>query len=123
MFKRLSASLGLVLAAFAATTGISDAATIESRSDVMYVAGAAVVAFLVLVSLGYAVKVMTGFERNIPDNPKEEDALNIRSSGFGGAYYDERYGGAHGDHGSHDSGHDEDAAHAAPATAAGRGSH
>lgn len=110
MLKRLSASLGLVLAAFAATTGVSNAAVLETRSDVMYAAGATVVVLLVLVTIAYAVKVATGWERNQAENSAEEDALHIRSSGYGGAYYDERYGGDHGDHGSH-GGHDEDASH------------
>jgi hypothetical protein len=119
MLKRLSASLGLVLAAFAATTGISDAAFLETRSDVMYAAGAAVVVLLVLATIVYSVKVATGWERHAPENQEEEDALHIRSSGFGGAYYDSRYGGDHGDHGSHDNGHDDHGAHAAPAAAHG----
>jgi hypothetical protein len=121
MFKRLSASLGLVLAAFAATTGISDAAVLETDHDVMYAAGAAVVVFLVIVTIAYSVKVITGWERNQVENPEEEDALHIRSSGYGGAYYDERYGG---DHGSHDNGHDDQADHGAHgAPAAAHGSH
>ncbi|MGE0059326.1 MAG: hypothetical protein AB7P33_11055 [Dehalococcoidia bacterium] len=121
MLKRLSASLGLVLAAFAATTGVSSAAVLETRSDVMYAAGATVVVLLVLVTIAYTVKVATGWERNQAENPEEEDALHIRSSGYGGAYYDERYGGDHA-HESHGNGHDESAdshGHGAPAAAHG----
>jgi hypothetical protein len=113
MFKRLSTSLGLVFAAFAATTGVSDAATIETPSEVMYLAGAAVVVFLLLVTLVYTVKVYTGWERNEVENPEEEDELHIRSSGYGGEYYDQRYGGDHA-HDSHGAGHGEEAlSHAA----------
>ena len=121
MLKRLSASLGLVLAAFVATTGISNAAVLETRSDVMYAAGATVVVLLVLATIAYAVKVATGWERHIEESA-EETELGVRNSGFGGDYYDDRYGG---DHGAHANGHDEPTAdaghgaHGAPATAHG----
>ena len=122
MFKRLTSSLLLVLTAFVTTTSISDAATIETRSDVMYVAGAVVVAFLVLVTIVYIAKVYTGWERNQLEDSELEDELHIRTSGYGGEYYDKRYGGDHAHDAAHSAptdGHDEAHGHAAPAGAHG----
>jgi hypothetical protein len=119
MFKRLSSAFLLVLTAFVASTGISDAAFLETRSEVMYAAGATVVVLLVLVTVVYIAKVYTGWERNQPEDDALEDSLHIRSSGFGGDYYDKRYGGDH----AHDAGHsaptDDSHGHGAPAGAHG----
>ena len=125
MLNRLSASLGLAFAFFVASTGVSSAAIeIDSSTDVMYLAAVVVIGFIVLVSLIYALKVALGVEKNEPENPALEDELHIRTSGYGGAYFDERYGGDHGDHDAshdatadgHEDGHD---VHAAPAGAHG----
>jgi hypothetical protein len=117
MLNRLPASLGLALAAFAATTGVSQAA-IDTRSEVMYVAGAAVVVFLILVSIAYAVANALGLIKYPPIEPDETDR-GIRSSGFGEAAFDAAHAHEHTAHATHDDGgHDDHGSHAPAAASA-----
>ena len=105
MLNRLFASLGLVFAAFAATTGVSNAA-IDTRSEVMYVAAAAVIGFLIFVSIAFAAANALGLLKTPPPEPDELDR-GIRSSGFGEAAFDASHAheGGHAAHGSE--GHDD----------------
>lgn len=72
MTYRLFASFGLALAAFIAATGVSSAALIETRSEVMYAAGVTVVAILVLMSIGAAVKHAFGLDVMPPPDPNDD---------------------------------------------------
>jgi hypothetical protein len=116
MLNRLTASLGLAFAAFAATTGVSQAA-IDTRSEVMYVAGGAVVVFLILVSIAYAVANALGLIKYPPVEPGETER-GIRSSGFGEAAFDAAH--EHTAHAAHDAagGHDDHGSHAPAAAGA-----
>ena len=114
MLNRLLASLGLVLAAFAATTGVSNAA-IDTRNEVMYLTGAVVVVVLIVMSTAFAVANALGLIRVSPPEP-DELGRGIRSSGFGEAAFDAAHG--HEVHASHTTeGHDDHDTHAAPAGA------
>lgn len=71
MFNRLFASISLALAGFIASTGISQAALIETRSEVMYAAGVTVVVILVLMSIGAGVKHAFGLDKMPPPEPDD----------------------------------------------------
>lgn len=94
MLNRLPSALGLALAAFAATTGVSSAA-IDTRSEVMYLAGATVVALLILVSIAAAVKHALGLDKMAPPEAGE-------SFGHSAAHddHDSDAGADHDDHGA-----------------------
>ena len=97
MLNRLVASLGLVLAAFAATTGVSNAA-IDSRSEVMYVTAAVVIGIVVILSIAYATAHALGLDKPSIPEPDEEER-GIRASGFGEEAFDR--GHIHESHDSH----------------------
>lgn len=107
MMNRLIAVSGLVMAAFIGSTGVSSAFMDDfDRDEVMMVAGAVAIGFLVIISIIAGIKHALGADATPPE-ASDEDELGIRSSGFGGAYYDQRYGGDHGHSGAvHGGGHD-----------------
>lgn len=113
MFKRLFASASLVLAGVFTTTGVSQAA-IDTRSEVMYLAGVVVVVFLIVSSAVAAVAYGTGALHVEPEAPDEAER-GIRKSGFGEAAFDAAHGHEH-----HATDHAEAAdAHGGHAAAAG----
>ena len=71
MFNRLLASFGLALAGFIASTGLSAAAWIETRSEVMYLTGAVIVVVLVIFSLGAGLKHAFGLDK-MPPPPADD---------------------------------------------------
>lgn len=83
MTYRLFASVGLALAAFVAATGVSSAALIETRSEVMYAAGALVVVILVLMSIGAAVKHAFGLDVMPPPDPNDDHGHGSHGGGHG----------------------------------------
>ncbi len=103
--------LGLVLAAFIASTGVSSA-FLDDRNDVMWTTGGVVVVLVVLTSIFAGVKHAFGLDKMAPPPANEEELLGIRSSGFGEAAFDAAHGHDHHAeaHDDHDAG-----AHGAPA--------
>lgn len=69
MINRLLASLGLAVAGFMASTGVSSAAWIETRSEVMYLTGAVVVIVLTVFSIGAGIRHAFGLDKMPPPEP------------------------------------------------------
>ena len=97
MLNRFTASLGLVFAAFAATTGVS-AAAIDSETEVMYLTAAVVVVFLVIVTTIAAGKHALGLDKMAPADPNEHFGHHP-VHGADDNHEAEAAAGAHDDHG------------------------
>jgi len=71
MRNRLFSAFGLAFAGIITTTGVSSAAFIESKEEVMYATGVVIVVLLVLASIGAGVKHAFGLDKMPPPDPAD----------------------------------------------------